>query len=126
MKKLLFVLLLVTMLFSGVIPAFAASADAARRRGTLFTLSGQITAIAGDTVTVDVLTGSAVVRPYLGETLDIETTTSTRFLLKTPDGTVTISLEDLEVGGKVSVQGSVAEDVWTATRITVGAKLIHW
>ena len=121
MKKLLFALLLVTMLFVAATPTFAA-----RRRGTLFTLAGLITDIEGSTVTVTVYTGSAVVRPYLGQTLDIVTTASTRFLLKTPDGTMTIALEDLEIGDKVSVQGSVANDVWTATRITVGAKLIHW
>ena len=126
MKKLLFVLLLVTMLFAGATPAFAANADAARRRGTLFTLSGRITAIAGSTVTVTVYTGSAVVRPYLGETLAIETTASTRFLRKIPDCTITITLDDLVVGDKVSVQGSVATGVWTATRITADANLIHW
>ena len=114
------------MLVVSVTPAFAASKDPARRRGTLFTLSGQITSIADSPVTLNVLTVSAVARPYLGETLNIETTTSTRFLLKTPDGTVTIALEDLEVGDKVNVQGGVADGVWTATRITVGAKLIHW
>lgn len=125
MKKLFCVLLLVVMLSLGAAPAFAANADAAKR-GTLFTLSGQITAIEGSTVTVKVLTGNAVVRPYLGQTLNIETTANTRFLLKTPDGTVTIALEDLEIDDKVSVQGNVAGGVWTATRITVGAKLIHW
>jgi len=126
MKKLLFVLLLVTMLFAGATPAFAANADAARRRGTLFTFSGRIAAIEGSTVTVTVYTGSAVVRPYLGETLAIETTASTRFLRKIPDCTITITLDDLVVGDKVSVQGSVATGVWTATRITADANLIHW
>jgi hypothetical protein len=124
MKKLFFVLLLVVMLSVGAAPVFAANVDAAKR-GTLFNLSGKITAISGSTVTVSVLSGSAVVRPYLGQTLDIETTASTRFLLKTPDGTVTIDLEDLAVEDKVSVQGSVKDGVWTATRITVGANLIH-
>lgn len=124
MKKLLSVLLLVTMLSIGATPAFAANANAAKR-GTLFTLAGEITAINGDVVSVLVRSGSSVVRPFLGQILDITTTANTRFLLKTPDGTVTITLEDLEVGDKVSVQGSVADDVWTATRITVGAKLIH-
>lgn len=126
MKKLLFVLLLVMMLFVAATPTFAASADAARRRGTLFALSGQITAIVGSTVTVTVYTGSAVVRPYLGDTLAIETTASTRFLRKIPGSTIPITLDDLVVGDKVSVQGSVANNVWTATRITVDASLIHW
>ena len=121
MKKLLFALLLVTMLFVAATPTFAA-----RRRGTLFTLAGLITDIEGSTVTVTVYTGSAVVRPYLGQTLDIETTDSTRFLRKVPDCTITITLDDLVVGDKISVQGSVATGVWTATRITADANLIHW
>ena len=126
MKKLFFVLLLVVMLSVGAAPAFAANGDTARRRGTLFNLSGEITAISGSTVTVSVLSGSAVVRQYLGQTLDIETTASTRFLRKVPGSTITITFDDLVVGDKVSVQGSVEDGVWTATRITADANLIHW
>ncbi|MEJ5311218.1 MAG: DUF5666 domain-containing protein [Anaerolineae bacterium] len=125
MKKLLLVLLLVVMLSIGAVPAFAANIDAAKR-GTLFNLSGEITAIDDASVTVKVLTGSAVVRPYLGQELVIQVTDSTRFLRKVPNSTVKITFADLVVGDKVSVQGSVKNDVWTATRITADASLIHW
>lgn len=125
MKKLFCVLLLVVMLSISAVPAFAANAGAAKR-GTLFNLSGEITAIDASAITVTVVTGSAVVRPYLRKTLTIQLTESTRFLRKIPGSTVTITLDDLEVGEKVSMQGSVASGVWSATRITADAKLIHW
>ncbi len=125
MKKLFGVLLLVVMLSVGAVPALAANADAAKR-GTLFNLSGEITAIGDTSITVKVLTGSAVVRPYLGKELGIQVTDSTRFLRKVPDSTVKITFADLVVGDKVSVQGSVKDGAWTATRITADASLIHW
>lgn len=125
MKKLFSVLLLVVMLSVGAAPALAANADAAKR-GTLFNLSGEITSIGDTSITVKVLTGSAVVRSYLGKELVIQVTDSTRFLRKVPDSTVKITFADLVVGDKVSVQGSVKNNVWTATRITADASLIHW
>lgn len=125
MKKLFSVLLLVVMLSVGAAPAFAANADAAKR-GTLFNLSGEITAISDTSITVQVVSGSAVVRPYLSKELVIQVTDSTRFLRKVPDSTITIEFDDLVVGDKVSVQGSVKTSVWTATRITADASLIHW
>jgi len=125
MRKLFCVLLLVVMLSVGAVPALAANVDSAKR-GTLFNLSGEITAISDTSISVKVMTGSAVVRSSLGKTLTIQLTGSTRFLRKIPGSTVTITLDDLEVGEKVSMQGSVASGVWTATRITADAKLIHW
>jgi hypothetical protein len=38
---------------------------------------------------------------------------------------VPITFADLAVGQKVSVSGTVANNVWTVARITVGADLIH-
>jgi len=125
MKKMFGVLLLVVMLSVGAAPALAANADAAKR-GTLLDLSGEITAISDTSITVQVVSGSAVVRPYLRKELVIQVTDSTRFLQKVPDSTITIEFGDLVVGDKVSVQGSVKNSVWTATRITVDASLIHW
>ncbi len=125
MKKSLFILLVVAMLLISAIPAFAANTNASGQ-STLFTLTGRITAIEGSTITVNVLAGKPIVRPYIGQTLEIQTTDSTRFLLKTQTGTVVISLADLAVDQNVSVQGEVVNGVWTATRITVGADIIHW
>ena len=122
MKRWLLFVLVLGMLFATVSPAMAAGSGT---RGT-FTLAGKITAIGDGTVTVQVLTGNKLVNSYLGKELTVTVTDSTRFLLK--DGTVVtpITFADLKVGDAVSVNGTVANQVWTAKRITVGAKLIHF
>lgn len=125
MKKSILVLLVVVMLLISTFPVFAASANTSGKR-TLFMLTGRITSIQGSTVTVDVLAGKPIVHPYVGQTLDIQTTDGTRFLLKTEAGTVAISLADLAVDQNVSVQGEVVDGLWTATRITAGADITHW
>jgi hypothetical protein len=125
MKRVLFSLLIVAMLLVSAAPVFAADTTASKKN-PLFALVGRITAIEGSTVTVNVLAGNPLARPYVGQTLDIQTTVNTRFLLKDADGTVAISLEDLAVDQNVSVQGKVVDGVWTATRITVGAAILHW
>jgi hypothetical protein len=83
------------------------------------------TAINGTTVTVQVTGGNPIVREYVGQMLTLRTTSSTRYLLKTNAGTVPITFADLAVGQKVSASGKVANNMWTATRITVGAALVH-
>lgn len=124
MKKSLIMLLVSALLLLNAIPAFAAGSNPSARN-VMFTLAGTITAINGSTVTVEVAAGKPIVQPYIGQSLEIQTTDSTRFLLKTDTGVVAISLADLEVGQKVSVQGQAVNGLWTATRITVGASLIH-
>lgn len=90
-----------------------------------FTLSGTITGIGTDNVTIEVFRGSKVVKPYLSTELLIYVTASTRYLMKEASIVVPIEFEDLEVGQLVSVNGTLASDTWTALRITVGASLIH-
>ncbi len=128
MKKSMLVALAVTVLLAAVaVPALAAPSAAGGPGGRgQFTLAGTITAIDGTAVTVRVVSGNPVVHPYLGQNVTLQTTAATRFLLKTPDGTVVITLADLAVGQNVSAQGTLANDVWTASRITVGAQIIHW
>jgi hypothetical protein len=94
-------------------------------RGSLFTPAGKITAIDVGSVTVQVAGGNPIVRPYVEQAVTLRTVIKTRFLQVTPTGTVVITLADLQVGQNVSAQGEWANDVWTADRITVGAKLIH-
>ncbi len=43
----------------------------------------------------------------------------------TDTGTTAITLADLQVGQNVSAQGKLVDGVWTAARITAGAKIIH-
>jgi hypothetical protein len=91
-----------------------------RGKSGSLTLAGVITA-----VMVQVTGSNPMVREYVGQTLGLQTTSSTRYLLKTDTGTVPITFADLTIGQKVSASGMVANNVWTAMRITVGADLIH-
>ena len=122
MKRWLLFVLLFGLLFATVIPVSAAG-NGSRSN---FTLVGRITAIGDGTVTVQVLAGNKLAQPKIDQALAVAVTDSTRFLLN--DGTVVtpITFADLKVGDAVSVHGTLANDVWTASRITVGAKLIHF
>ncbi len=122
MKRTMLVALAITMLLAALaVPAFAAGGP----RGGQFTLAGTITAINGTTVTVHVLAGNPIVRPFIGQDVALQTTATTRFLLVTPTGTQVITLADLAAGQNVSAQGDLANSTWTAARITVGAQIIH-
>ncbi len=128
MKKLLISLLVVTLLLTAAAPALAARGPQPpfKNRGGLFNLTGFITAIDGATVTVQVVAGNPIVKPFIGQTVNIQTTAQTRFLLQNESGTATpITFDYLEVGQGISVQGMLVNEMWTANRITVGAKLEH-
>jgi hypothetical protein len=125
MKKSLVVLAVVALLLASAVPALAAGGKPAAPAAQ-FTLAGKITAVEGSTVSVYVVGGNPMVHPSIEMELPIQTTDSTRFLLKTDTGTVVISLADLAIDQNVSVQGNVVDGVWTASRLTVGAELIHW
>jgi hypothetical protein len=126
MKKVTMTLLVLVVLAATAMPALAAGGPPpVRGRSNSFTLAGIITAINGTTVTVQVTGGNPMVREYSGQTLTLQTTSGTRYLLKTDTGVVPITFADLAVGQKVSASGTVANNVWTAARITVGANLIH-
>lgn len=147
MKKILIPLMLVVMLAITVIPAAAGgngpggpggnvpqttpqgTAVASQQkspRGT-FAITGTISAIdaANNTVTITVSRGNKLVQPYLGTDVTVTLTLKTVYLYKaTATATATkITLADLQVGNPVSVNGTVKDLVWTATRITVGASL---
>ena len=128
MKKSLVVLLVVGVLLASAVPALAAKGPPppTRNRGGMFTLVGTITAINGSDVTVQVVAGNFVAQPFVGQSVTLKTTASTRFLQAGfGSGAVVITLDDLAVGQNVSAQGSLVNGVWTATRITVGAQIIH-
>ena len=137
MKKYFVMTLVLTLLFATVVPAFAAGGPQARygnatSGGSLkdvkppFALAGTIFNIdkGAKSVTVTVACGNTIVKPYLGQSLLIQTNDATRFLLRNPGGNATpFTFEDLTVGQKVSVNGQFANNVWMAGRITVGAEL---
>lgn len=123
MRRWTLLLVTVLILTMAATPALAAGKTPPKRQP--FNLVGRITAVdtGAATVTVEVLRGNRVVKPFIGKTVTIQTDAATRFLKKTDTGTVPITLADLRVGDAVSVQGRLAGDIWTANRITVGASL---
>jgi hypothetical protein len=126
MKKIVSMSIALFLLVVTVMPALAASESAIAKRGP-FSLVGKISAIdaAAGTVTVTVLKGNKLVQPYLGQAVTLQTTVTTRYLYKASATAVAtpITFADLKVGDPVSVNGTLANGIWTATRITVGAKL---
>jgi hypothetical protein len=139
MKKYFVLTLVVVLLAIAVTPvlaaggsrggnAYSARLDARNGATTTFALAGTIASLdpAASTVTVKVVSGNLLVKSYIIQNLTIQTNDSTRFLLRNPDGVATpITFTDLVVGQKVSVNGVLANSVWTATRITADAKLVR-
>jgi hypothetical protein len=126
MKRIFVATLVLLLLAVTVTPALAYSEAAARGRGP-FALVGQITSVDAvtRTVSVSVLRGNMLVRPYIGQTVTLQTTGTTRFQYKTGITVTRITFADLKVGQYVSANGPLLNDTWTASRITVGASLIH-
>ncbi len=133
MKKILVLILTLALLAVAVIPAAAAGHGPGGGNGGgngngsgIFAMAGTIAAVdsMNQAVTVKAVTGNKLVQPFIGQEVRLQTTTTTRFLLRNADGTCTaISFADLKTGQNVSVNGKLAGDVWTAQRITVGALL---
>lgn len=126
MKKFMMIAMLVVLLLMSVTTAFAAGGPIVERGRGPFTLTGTITAIDGGTITVKVVAGNRLVKSYIGQEAPVLTTATTVILQRNPDGVATrLTLADLAVGQNVSVSGRVVAGNLTATRITVGAKLLH-
>lgn len=136
MKKILVLALVVTLLAISVVPAFAAADSPVRSRNgddgayrygyPPFAIAGVITALDADTgiVTVEVICGNIVARPYIDTEVQLKTNEMTKFLLRNPDATATpITFADLEVGDQISAHGRLVDGVWKTSRITVGALL---
>jgi Domain of unknown function (DUF5666) len=135
MKKLFVLVFVIALLAVTAMPALAEDGPIVRNRFTLITrrdgngvisLAGTITSLdsSARTVNVKVASGNRLAKPYLGKDVTILTTNATRFLLRNPDGSATpITFAELIVGQKVSVYGGVVDNVLTASRITVGARL---
>ena len=122
MKRWLLFVLLLGLLFATVLPVSAAG----NGPRTPFNFVGRITEIGNGTVTMQVLRGNKLAKPNIDQTLTVTVTDATRFLEIVEDIAVPITFDDLKVGDPVSVHGVLVNGVWTASRITVGAKLIHF
>lgn len=129
MKKLFVLLAVFVLAFAAVTPAFAAGQGPGQGQGSqkgprgTFAMTGYITAIGSNTVTIQVYRGNNLVKPYIGQSLTVTVTAATRYLFKDGTTSTSITFADLEVGDPVSANGTVANGVWTAKRITVGANL---
>ncbi len=95
-------------------------------RGT-FAIAGTITAIdaTNKTITVTVLRGNNLAKPYINLSVTVVTTAKTRFLYKasTMSTATAITFADLAIDDVVSINGTVANNIWTANRVTEGASL---
>ncbi len=119
------ILLLVVVLVAGIaVPALAAGNRPPKRMP--FNLVGLVSAVdtTAATVTVEVVRGNRVVKPFIGKTVTVQVTAATRLLRRAEPQAVPITLADLKAGDAVSVHGVLSNDVWTARRITVGAELV--
>jgi hypothetical protein len=93
---------------------------------TPYAVSGTIYALdpVAKTVSVTVSCGNRLVAPYIGTEVTLQTNDITRFLLRNEDGSVTpITFAELMVGETISSHGTLVNEVFTATRITMGALL---
>jgi len=80
MKKLTMALLVLVVLAATAMPALAAGGPpSVRGKSGSFTLAGVITAISGTTVMVQVTGGNPIVREYIGQSLALQTTSSTHY-----------------------------------------------
>jgi hypothetical protein len=133
MKRKLAVLLLVALVaLIAATPALAAGRSRGNERQygeggsperrqiqQYFSLVGVITALDGDTITVEVYHGNRIIRPYIGEELTIKLTSSTRYRQWQPGGCIPISFDGVAVGDTASIQGTVSDDIFTAQRVPV-------
>jgi hypothetical protein len=138
MKKMLVLIVILMLTFATVIPAAAGNGPGGGgkdggtgsvtgqgqqvTRGT-FAITGTIATIGTNSVTINVTRGNKLVQPYLGTQVTVTVTSGTRYLYKDGTTITTIGFADLKVGQPVSVNGILVNNVWTVSRITVGASL---
>ena len=134
MKKRWMLLILVVLAMTiAATPALAAGSGSQNRQGNqhryelgpqpnnryAFALTGTITAIGTDSITVLVHNGNRLVKPYIGQEVVVQVVDNTRYRQWTPEGCIPIAFEDLEVGDTTSIQGTVSEEVFIAARVTI-------
>jgi hypothetical protein len=136
MKKITVLFIVIVLSFALVVPALAqgkgphagggngiATGFTQQKSGGQFTMVGTITTIGTNTVTINVISGNKLAEPNKGSAVTVAVTAQTRYLFTNGLTTTTISFSDLNVGQPVSVSGTLVNNIWTASRITVGASL---
>lgn len=119
-------LLTLVVMLSIASPAVAATPTPPGVNG-IYSLVGTITALdsTAGTVTVHVIQGNILVKPFRGKDVVLTTTAYTKFLKKVGTTVVVIKFSDLVVGDTISSNGKIVNGVWKAYRITVNPLLIH-
>ena len=120
MKKILIVLIVLSMLAVATIPAMAAKGGKQK-----FELAGTITAIdtTAKTITVHVVQANKKAKSYKGLELTIYTLVDTKYFELTPDGRLPKTFEDLLVGQAVRVKGYKLLDAFYTYRVVYGVHL---
>jgi hypothetical protein len=85
----------------------------------VFALTGTVTALGADSISVLVYKGNRFVKSYLGQELVVLVAENTRYWQWTPDGYIPIGLDDVQVGDTTSMQGLVSDGTLTARRVTI-------
>jgi hypothetical protein len=144
MKRIVILFIVLVMVFAFTIPASAAGNGPGGGNGSggngsggtgtdkgqgqqgtrgTFTMTGTIAAFGTNTVTIEAIRGNRLVQPSLGTQVTLTVSSRTRYLYKDGTTITTIGFADLQVGQQVSVNGTVTNNVWTVSLITVGASL---
>ncbi len=124
MKKVFWLGLILVVALLSVSPVLAAPDEVPGGPRSTFVLSGTITSLGFDTVTIRVVGGNYPVHPYRGQQLTVSVTGYTRYLVQQGTYAVPISFDALVIGQPVSVYGTYDNAVWSASRVTVGAQLL--
>ena len=110
-KKLAVLAVFALLALVTVTPALASGSGVKGASPQHFSVLCTITEIDDrDTFTVQVLEGSRLIWPSIGQALIVLTTPDTLYYEWTPDGLVSVTLEDVKVGDTTNIHGMVAED----------------
>jgi hypothetical protein len=135
-KRLMFLILVTLAMLMAATPALAAGPCNQNRHENqnrnrtgaelgvmpglpVFAVTGIITAVGGDSITLVVYNGNRFAKPYFGQELTVLVTENTRYWQWTPDGYLPIGLGDVQVGDTTSIRGLVSGETFTATRVTI-------
>ena len=93
--------------------------------GQVFSLAGKVTALDGEaqTITVQVYSGSTLVKSYIGKELTFTTNENTLFLLYGHGKGEQVTFAEVELGDYISVSGNLVKDIFVAKRVTVDVPL---
>ena len=119
-KKLVILAMFALFALVTITPALASGDGVKDSNPQQFSVLGTITATGDDTITIQVLEGSRLVWPNIGQALTVQMTPATLYFEETPDGREAIELVDVEEGDTTNIHGTVAEDGgFTADRVIV-------